>query len=175
MTYIKNKAICYLNNNLFKLPGGETMKCPNNTHRSTIFAALFIMLMSTSASADESLKSFSPELPEGFMASLAQADINEGKALFERKCSTCHDINAKGKHNTGPNLWNVIGRKAGTAKGFDYSESMATSGHVWTLANLNYFLQNTKRAVPDLKMSFRSLRDEEDRINLLHFIQQAHD
>jgi len=137
---------------------------------------MFICLsFSMIAKADESLRSYQPDLPEGFMAALSQADINEGKALFERKCSTCHDIRATGKHNTGPNLWNVLGRKAGTEQGFEYSESMATSGHVWTLANLNYFLQNTKRAVPDLKMSFRSLKDEEDRINLLRFIQQAHD
>ena len=45
-------------------------------------------------------------------ALLAMGDLAHGEKVF-KKCSACHMIAADGKNKIGPNLWGVIGRKAG--------------------------------------------------------------
>ena len=117
-----------------------------------------------------SLSDYQPKLTETFQQLLSQADPEAGKALFERKCQTCHDFERSGQHNTGPNLWKVVGRPAGKTSGFEYSTAMAKSNHAWTPANLNHFLTNTKKAVPGTKMTFRKIRKKKDRANLLRYL-----
>ena len=43
---------------------------------------------------------------------LAMGDLVNGQKVF-KKCSACHMIASDGKNMIGPNLWSVIGRKAG--------------------------------------------------------------
>ena len=110
-----------------------------------------------------------------FKALLNNADVAEGEEYFMRKCSSCHDAVKSDMHGKGPNLWNVFGRKAGTAVGFDYSEAMRQSGHIWDYATLNYYLSNTKRAVPGRKMNFRGIRKDAYRAKLLLFLRSLND
>ena len=117
-----------------------------------------------------SLSDYQPKLTETFQQLLSQADPEAGKALFERKCQTCHDNERSGQHNTGPNLWKVVGRPAGKTSGFEYSTAMAKSNRVWNPATLNHFLTNTKKAVPGTKMTFRKIRKKKDRANLLRYL-----
>lgn len=73
---------------------------------------------------------------------LADGDVADGEKDF-KKCKTCHsitdpdgtDIVKGGK--TGPNLWGVVGRQAGTEPGFEgkYGDSMVAAGEaglIWT-------------------------------------------
>ena len=92
-----------------------------------------------------------------------------------RKCSSCHDEYKSSTHGKGPNLWNIFGRKAGTSKGFDYSVAMRQSGHIWDYATLNYYLSNTKRAVPGRIMNFKGIRKDSDRAKLLLFLRSMND
>ncbi len=71
-------------------------------------------------------------------AALAEGDAAEGEKLF-KKCRSCHTISNgdevifKGG-KTGPNLYAVIGRVAGSTK-FKYSKSMIAAGEgglIWT-------------------------------------------
>lgn len=118
----------------------------------------------------EPLHDFTPTLSDEFKVLLHNADTTAGATFFDRKCSTCHDIEQDGTHNTGPLLWNVFGRKAGTAEGFDYSEAMQHSGHSWDFATLNYYLTDTERAVPGRKMNFIGIPQDEVRANLLAYM-----
>ena len=71
----------------------------------------------------------------------AEGDIAEGESTYKR-CKSCHMVTAadgtsiqKGG-KTGPNLWGVIGRQAGTSEDFakKYSKSMIAAGEaglVW--------------------------------------------
>lgn len=49
---------------------------------------------------------------------------------------------------TGPNLYGVIGRQAGTADGFRYGDSIVAAGAaglVWDAANLAEYVQDPKK------------------------------
>ena len=50
-------------------------------------------------------------------ALLAMGDLAHGEKVF-KKCSACHMIAAGGKNMIGPNLWNVIGRTAGSVSDY---------------------------------------------------------
>lgn len=74
----------------------------------------------------------------------AGGDAAKGEAAF-KQCKSCHaitkpdgtDVVKGGK--TGPNLWGIVGRAAGTEAGFKYGESLAAAGAaglVWDEATL---------------------------------------
>lgn len=138
---------------------------------------LFSSALYAEGQSDEGkpLSEFTPKLSAEFKTLLNQANIDKGERVFMRKCAACHFIRKDGSHDTGPHLWNILGRQAGTAKNFEYSKAMAESGHIWNFATLNYFLTRTDRAVPGRKMKFRGIRKDKDRANLLAYIRQAHD
>lgn len=66
-------------------------------------------------------------------ATLAQdGDAEAGKDLFKR-CSSCHviangDEVIDGRGKTGPNLYGIAGRQAGTVEGFNYGDSLVAAG-----------------------------------------------
>jgi cytochrome c len=51
------------------------------------------------------------------------ADIAKGEAAFVRQCAICHTINKGGDNRLGPNLFGVVGRRAGTVPEFKYSNA----------------------------------------------------
>ncbi len=122
-----------------------------------------------------SLANYNPVLSADFKELLKAADIAAGEELFMRKCSSCHDEYKSTTHGKGPNLWNVFGRKAGTAQGFAYSDAMRQSGHTWNFATLNYYLTRTDRAVPGRIMNFRGIRQDKYRAKLLLFLRSMND
>ena len=128
------------------------------------------------AASGKPLSEYTPKMSEEFKALLRQATPEQGAQIFERKCSSCHDAEKNGGHGKGPHLWNVVGRKAGSAPGFDgYSEAMKSSGHVWTLDALNYYLTRTDVAVPGRVMNFRGIRRDKVRARLLRFLHSLSD
>lgn len=152
----------------------------SNNSMKPVFSILLItgtLLAPKALSAEDlSLSSFQPQLSDDFKVLLANADRVKGEMLFERKCSACHDANKDGGHGKGPLLWNIVNRKAGTAEGFsEFSDAMINSGHRWTLDNLNYYLNNTKQAVPGRSMNFRGIKKDSDRAALLAFLRTLAD
>lgn len=123
----------------------------------------------------QALSHFSPVLSAEFKDLLKNSNVDAGKEYFMRKCSSCHDEEKSTTHGKGPNLWNVMGRKAGSSPGFDYSDAMRQSGHIWNYATLNYYLTKTKRAVPGRIMNFRGIRKDSDRAKLILFLRSMND
>jgi cytochrome c len=54
------------------------------------------------------------------------ADIAKGEAAYVRQCAICHTIDKGGDHRLGPNLFGIVGRRAGTAPGFKYTNAFRT-------------------------------------------------
>lgn len=117
----------------------------------------------------------------------AQGNAEEGESVF-RKCQTCHRVGPEAKNATGPVLNGVIGRQAGTAPEFSYSElnkSAGANGLVWTeelifeyLADPNVFLKKflTDKGKADLaggvsRMVFK-LPDETDRRDVIAYLRK---
>jgi len=121
------------------------------------------------------LSEFTPVLSEEFINVLNSADAQAGQKTFMRKCSSCHDDAKEGGNGKGPHLWNVFSRKAGTYPGFEYSQAMRNSGHIWNFATLNYYLTRTDRAVPGRAMNFRGIRSDKTRAALLRYLATLND
>ena len=101
----------------------------------------------------------------------AEGDAAKGEKIF-RKCKSCHSLEA-GKKKVGPSLAGVFGRTAGTVEGFKYSASMKDSGIVWDEEIMDQFLTKPKDVVPKTKMSFRGLKKEQDRADLIAYLMEA--
>jgi len=82
----------------------------------------------------------------------------DGKSLFEKRCSGCHALDAD---HEGPRLRGVFGRPAGKVKTFKYSEALQKAKVTWDEAELDKWLTDTESVVPDNDMGFRVPKQEE--------------
>ena len=106
------------------------------------------------------------------MSAVASAqDLDNGKSVFN-KCRACHQVGEGAKNLVGPVLNGLIGRKAGTIEGFNYSESNKNSGITWDEATFRDYIKNPKAKIPNTKMVFVGLSDEKDAEDLLAFLKQ---
>ncbi|MGD9802489.1 MAG: cytochrome c family protein [Hyphomicrobiaceae bacterium] len=104
----------------------------------------------------------------------AQSPSAENGADVFKKCRACHLVGDTAKHAVGPALNNVIGRKAGTADGYTYSDNMrelGQSGLVWSENELSRYLENPKAVAPRGKMAFPGIADAQDRADLIAFLK----
>lgn len=101
----------------------------------------------------------------------AAGDPAEGEKVFA-KCKICHQIGEGAKNAVGPELNGVIGRKAGSAPGYNYSDANKNSGITWDEATFREYIKNPKAKIPGTKMIFAGLPKETDIDNLLAYLEQ---
>jgi cytochrome c len=95
-----------------------------------------------------------------FVAAVAPAAAEDGAALFVKNCQTCHIVAKEGGVRTGPPLRGVVGRKAGSIEGFNYSPGLKASGIIWTPEMLDQWLTIPKKLVRDTMMLYRQNNPE---------------
>ena len=125
--------------------------------RSAWFAALAAIAVGTAAAP-----------------SMAQ-DVENGQSLY-RQCRACHQVGAGAKNLVGPQLNGIVGRKAGTVDGFNYSEAnkkAGADGLVWNEANLLKYLENPLQFMPGTKMAYAGLKDEADRKDVIAYLKSV--
>ena len=91
-----------------------------------------------------------------------------GRLVF-RKCQACHSIES-GKNMLGPSLAGVIGRKAGTEAGYNYSPAMKSADIVWNPQTLDQYLTDPAKVVPGNKMPFPGLKTDHDRTDVIAYL-----
>jgi len=107
-----------------------------------------------------------PPLPAG-------GEAAAGQVVFQKICSVCHTADKGGAKKVGPNLFGVVGRKPGTAPGFDYTKCMAEKGAKepeWTDEALNAFLFKPAADCKGTKMAMAGLKDK-DRADVIAFLK----
>jgi cytochrome c len=117
------------------------------------------------APTPEELKKVQSTLP----APYASADLANGEAKFAL-CASCHTITPGGPNMTGPNLQGVVGRKAGTAPNFNYSDAVKSAGFTWDAAHLDQWLTNPTATLPGTKMTFPGVKDPKDRTDVIAWL-----
>ena len=100
---------------------------------------------------------------------MASGDVAKGKKVF-KKCKACHAIKA-GKKKIGPTMFSVVGRDAGTLKGFKFSKAMKASGISWDDESLDKFLKKPKKFIKGTKMGFSGLKKDADRVNVIAYLK----
>jgi cytochrome c len=108
----------------------------------------------------------------GSAAGALAGDAAAGEAIFAQKCKVCHQIGEGAKNFVGPELNGVVGRKAGSAPNYNYSDANKNSGITWDEATLKEYLANPKAKIPGTKMIFAGLPKEGDRDDLVAYLAQ---
>ena len=90
-----------------------------------------------------------------------------GEKLFAERCSSCHELSGV---KLGPPLGGVVGRRAGSVAGFDYSPALAQSGIVWSEQALAQWLTNPQGFVPGALMP-ASVPDEATRRDIIAYLK----
>ena len=85
-------------------------------------------------------------------ASFADGDAAKGETTF-KICKVCHQVGEGAKNFVGPALNGIVGRKAGTYEGYNYSDANKNSGLTWDEATLTKYLKNPRDVVPGTKMA----------------------
>jgi cytochrome c len=107
---------------------------------------------------------------------LAAGNAAHGGQIFKGTCGVCHlaqphpavsDLAMR----IGPNLWGVVGRKAGTAQHFRYSAAMMQSGIVWTPDRLRPYIHEPQKTIPNIRMSFQGLKNLQDVDDVVAYLQ----
>lgn len=96
-------------------------------------------------------------------------DTARGQTVF-KKCTQCHSP-VEGKNGTGPSLYGIVGRPAGSVPNFRYSEANRTSGITWTEQEMFVYLENPKKRIPKTIMAFAGLPKAQDRADVIAYLK----
>lgn len=96
-------------------------------------------------------------------------DAAAGQAVFQSQCALCHSVE-DGVNRTGPSLFGIMGRQAGTAPGFTYSAAKSQSGMIWSRESLNLYVLNPHLVVPGNAMPYGGLADARQRADLIAYL-----
>lgn len=102
-------------------------------------------------------------------------DADKGFKIFKRKCLGCHTVNKGAPNRTGPNLWAIVGEDKAAMEGYRYSRTLKTFGGTWTEAELSRFIAGPRVMVRDTKMTFRGMKVEADRLDIIAFLKTLKD
>ncbi|HUO68838.1 MAG TPA: PQQ-dependent sugar dehydrogenase [Gammaproteobacteria bacterium] len=105
------------------------------------------------------------------LVSLHPASGASGSVLFGTRCGTCHKIYNGVTNAYGPDLYGIVGRKAGSNDSFDgYSPAMKAYGKKWTKEELDHFIENPQAAVPGTLMNAPGVVDAKERAAIVDFL-----
>ena len=107
-------------------------------------------------------------------ASAQEGSAEDGAEVF-KKCRACHDVGPDARNKVGPELNDIIGRKAGTVVGFAYSDANKAAGAkglAWSQDTLLKYLEQPLSFMPGTKMAFAGLKDEQDRKDVIAYLQK---
>lgn len=105
-------------------------------------------------------------------ASAATAAPGTGQTYFEQNCASCHTADAGMGSRAGPPLFNVVGRKAGSAPGYNYTDALTragAAGKTWTRAELDVFLRDPAKDVPGTAMPV-AIADAKQRAAVIDYL-----
>jgi cytochrome c len=100
----------------------------------------------------------------------AEGDVAAGKTLFNQ-CRACHQIGPDAQNSVGPSLNGIVGRKAGTYAGYNYSDANKNSGLTWDEATLAEYIKDPRAKVPGTKMVFPGIKQENRVENIIAFLK----
>lgn len=94
-----------------------------------------------------------------------------GAALFAAHCASCHASKLGAAPNIGPNLFRVMGRRAGTEPDYHYSASLKSGALIWTETTLDLYLADPKEKAPAGRMPHPGLKLDSERADVIAYLQ----
>lgn len=97
------------------------------------------------------------------------ADATHGASVFMR-CAICHSNTKGAGAKIGPNLFGVVGRKAGTTPEFSYSAAMKSAGFIWTTDKITAYAEHPQVVVPGNRMAFGGISSPKDAADVAAYL-----
>jgi cytochrome c len=97
------------------------------------------------------------------------ADLKKGEEVYSR-CLACHALESD---RVGPRHCGVVGRRAGSVAGFEYSKAMKNSKLTWNAKTLDRFLADPPKTVPGTTMTYAGVSDAKERADLIAYLDAA--
>jgi cytochrome c len=113
-------------------------------------------------------------LTVAFAGQASAQDVAAGERSWN-KCRACHQIGETAKNGVGPLMNGIIGRKAGTVAGYNYTDANKNSGLTWTPEVFAEYIKNPRAKVPGTKMAFAGISNEQEIKDLTAFLAQFGD
>jgi cytochrome c len=99
------------------------------------------------------------------------ADAAKGKTAFIKQCAICHTIEKGDPNRFGPNLSGIVGAKAASAPGFDYSRAFKNAAKwEWTEDALGSWIMFPRTMVPGTAMGIFQGVAERDRDDIVAYL-----
>jgi cytochrome c len=112
-------------------------------------------------------------------SALSQQPASQGKdaasdqQAFNNACRTCHTIK-EGDNRQGPNLYRIIGRKAGSLPDYNYSSAMKGADFAWDEEKLAHFIASPDEVVPGNNMKpYSGLASADDRTKIIAYLRSV--
>ncbi|WP_208434986.1 c-type cytochrome [Bartonella phoceensis] len=106
---------------------------------------------------------------------LQKGNLENGRKIFHQ-CAICHTSGRNKSNRVGPPLWDIMNRPLAAAPGFSYSRVLrANSDKKWDFVTLDRYLQSPRQAFPGTIMSFRGIKNDQDRADLLLYLRSLSD
>jgi cytochrome c len=101
----------------------------------------------------------------------ADGDAANGKAAFVRQCAICHTSEKGGDNRFGPNLFGIVGKKAGTVPGFGYTNAFKNRANwEWTEDAIGGWMMFPSTMIPGTAMGVFQGIAEKDRDDLVAYL-----
>ncbi|RIK99630.1 MAG: cytochrome C [Proteobacteria bacterium] len=97
----------------------------------------------------------------------------DGATLFKQQCAACHATGKNDAPRQGPELANIVGRRAGSVAGFKYSAGFAKADFVWSDDKLDAWLANPQAVIPGAIMVYRQA-NAATRAALIAYLKELH-
>lgn len=102
----------------------------------------------------------------------ADGDAKRGASVY-RACVACHSLEP-GVHLTGPSLTELWDKKAASVTDFPrYSKALKAQEFLWDATTLNAWLADPEAFVKGTYMTFRGIKDDRARADLVAFLHLA--
>lgn len=85
------------------------------------------------------------------------------------QCVVCHSIEKGAPWRVAPTLWGIVGAPKAGAKGYGYSQALATAGGTWTVKDLDEYLANPGKFLPGTSKVV-SVTDATERARIVEFL-----
>jgi cytochrome c len=104
-------------------------------------------------------------------AARADGDPAKGKAAFVRQCAICHTVDKAGENRLGPNLFGILGKKAGTVPGYAYTDAFKRQASwEWTADAMGGWIVLPSTMIPGTAMGVFQGVAERDRDDLVAYL-----
>ncbi|MCZ2328074.1 c-type cytochrome [Bartonella sp. F02] len=132
-------------------------------------------------SRDVTQSDIDKETPQMSQASLSlnerlqRGDVENGRKVF-RHCVGCHASRPDQFRRVGPTLWEIVNRPIASVEDFVYSRALrANSDKIWDFSTLDDYLRSPREAIPGTIMTFRGIKHDQDRADLLLYLRGLSD